>query len=260
MNSSIIAYLLSFIVIVNAKLIMVIRHGEKINDDVTDLSPKGKARAYCLINVFGNNGTYATPQKIFAQNPTEKKQSTRPRDTVVPLAEALGLQVDLSYTSGQIKKLTNYIASSNDEVTLVSWNNDKIPEIAEKLGISNPPDWDSDTFDDIWMIYDSNTSSYYNSNSVSKRGVYTGTEGYTMEIVKQNIDTCISENISNFNDASSSSSTSSNSSSSSSSSSNQIQGSTSDTNSGNNSSDANSIKNSIYLMVASLLLYLFTTF
>jgi broad specificity phosphatase PhoE len=221
----------------NAKLIMVIRHGEKINDKLTDLSPRGKARAYCLTSIFGS--TYPAPQKIFAQNPTEKKQSTRPRDTVVPLAEALGLQVDLSYTSGQIKKLTNYIASSNDEVTLVSWNNDKIPEIAEKLGISNPPDWDSDTFDDIWMIYDNASSYNFNGNNVVKRAVYAG-EGYTMEIVKQNIDTCINDNIKNYSNVVSSQQQSSGNS--------------------NDTSGSNKLNSSLIMMVFSLFVSAFILF
>jgi len=232
---SVIACVLSTIAIANAKLVMIIRHGEKINDEYTDLSPRGKARAECLINVFGNNGTYATPQKIFAQSPSEKKQSTRPRDTVAPLAEALGLQLDLSYTSGQIKKLTNYITSSNDEVTLISWSNDKIPDIAEKLGITNPPDWDNDTFDEIWMIYDSATTSYLNSNSVTKRAVYSGTEGFNMEIVKQDINVCISENTSKYATSSSSSSS-------------------------NSTSDATHIKYSVYMMFASVLFYIFLAF
>ncbi|KAG4108743.1 hypothetical protein H8356DRAFT_1617520 [Neocallimastix lanati (nom. inval.)] len=196
------ALILFSIALVQAKLVMIIRHGEKINDDYTDLSPKGKARAHCLVNVFGNNGTYATPQRIYAQNPTEKKQSTRPKDTVEPLAESLGLQVDLSYTSGQIKKLTSAIMSSADEVTLISWNNDKIPEIAEKFGITNPPDWKSKVFDDIWMIYDSATTSYL-KNSLTKRNVYPGTSGYTMEIVEQNINDCIAANAKNFQSSSS---------------------------------------------------------
>ncbi|KAG4108745.1 hypothetical protein H8356DRAFT_1617522 [Neocallimastix lanati (nom. inval.)] len=192
------ALLLLNIALSYAKLVMIIRHGEKLNDDTTDLSPRGKARAYCLVNVFGNNGTYAVPQKIFAQSPSEKKQSTRPKDTVIPLAQILGLNVDLSYTSGKIKKLTNSILSSNDEVTLVSWSNDNIPEIAEKIGINNPPDWNSNVFDEIWMIYDSATTSYYrNSASVSKRETYTGGD-YTMEIVKQNITECITDNVKYF--------------------------------------------------------------
>jgi len=88
----------------NAKLVMIIRHGEKLNDKVTNLSEKGQARANCLVEAFGTNGFYATPQKIFAQSPSEKKQSTRPRDTVIPLAKSLGLDVDLSYTSNKVKK------------------------------------------------------------------------------------------------------------------------------------------------------------
>ncbi|ORX82432.1 hypothetical protein BCR32DRAFT_178465, partial [Anaeromyces robustus] len=135
----------------------IIRHGEKLNDEVTDLSPKGKARAYCLINVFGNNGTYATPEKIFAQSPSEKKQSTRPRDTVTPLADALGLEVDLSYTSGQVKKLSNDITDESENIVLISWSNDNIKEISEKIGIENPPEWDNDVFDEIWMIHDDST-------------------------------------------------------------------------------------------------------
>jgi len=200
--NNIVLMLLS-IALTNAKLIMIIRHGEKLNDDVTDLSPTGKARAQCLVNVFGSNGTYLTPQKIFAQSPSEKKQSTRPRDTVTPLADSLGLTVDLSYTSGQIKKLTNDILSSNNDVILISWSNDKIPEIAEKLGIQNPPEWKSKVFDKVWMIYDSQTTSYL-KNSVNKRAVYTGTNGFNMEIVDQNINPCVKENVKNFQSSQSS--------------------------------------------------------
>eukprot|EP00833_Pecoramyces_ruminatium_P017678 jgi/Orpsp1_1/1191710/evm.model.d7180000087974.1 len=195
-----IALMLLGIALTNAKLIMIIRHGEKIDDEHTDLSPTGQARAYCLVDLFGANGTYATPQKIFAQNPTEKKQSTRPRDTVVPLAESLGMEVDLSYTSGQIKKLTSDILSSTEEVTLISWNNDKIPEIAEKFGIVNPPEWKSKTFDDIWMIHDGQTS--YLKNAVTKRAEYAGSNGYIMDIVKQNVNTCIRENVKNYSSSS----------------------------------------------------------
>jgi len=141
----------------NAKLIYLIRHGEKLNDKVTNLSPKGEARASCLINVFGNNGTLPSPQKIYAQNPTEKKQSTRPKDTVIPLSDHLGLPLDLSFTSGKVKKLANAIMTIPDDIVLVSWSNDKIPEIAEQLGIVNAPDWDSKVFDDIWVLSDGNT-------------------------------------------------------------------------------------------------------
>jgi len=198
LNLNYITLFLSTIALANAKLVMIIRHGEKLNDKVTDLSPRGKARAQCLINIFGNNGVYLTPEHIYAQSPSEKKQSTRPRDTVIPLAESLGLTVNLDYTSGQVKKLVKSIENSTDnKVVLISWSNDNIPDIAEKFGIVNPPEWDSNTFDDIWMLYDDATTSFYNNN-VSKRTTYSGTDGFTMEIVKQNIDECINENVGNF--------------------------------------------------------------
>jgi len=152
-----IASVLLGLTLANAKIVYLIRHGEKLNDKVTNLSLKGEARASCLINIFGNNGTLPSPNKIYAQNPTEKKQSTRPKDTVIPLSDHLGLQLDLSYTSGKVKKLASDIMTIPNEVVLVSWSNDKIPEIAEQLGIANPPDWDSKVFDDIWVLTDGNT-------------------------------------------------------------------------------------------------------
>jgi len=190
------------VVVTHAKLAMIIRHGEKISDSSSGLSSKGMARAYCLVNAFGNNGTYATPEKIYAQSPTEKQQSTRPRDTVEPLAKILNIQLTLSYTSGQIKKLTKNIMNTSEEVVLVSWSNDNIPEIAEKFGINSPPYWNSEVFDDIWMIYDQATPSFYKVNkenkNLEKQQTYTGNEGYTLEIVKENIEDCINENIDNF--------------------------------------------------------------
>ncbi|ORX38120.1 hypothetical protein BCR32DRAFT_331058 [Anaeromyces robustus] len=142
--------------LVNAKLVMIIRHGEKLNDEVTNLSPKGEARAKCLINLFGQNGIYATPQRIYAQSPTEKKQSTRPRDTVVPLAESLGLQVDLTYTSGKVKQLSSEILNSPEEVMF---------------------------FDEIWMISDgtpySNQQTYDNVNNNSSFGTNSGVNSGT---------------------------------------------------------------------------------
>jgi len=187
---------LSSIALANAKLIMIIRHGEKVNDKETDLSATGKARAYCLSEAFGPDGKFATPSKIYAQSPSEKKQSTRPRDTVQPLADLLHMNVDLSYTSGQVKKLAKDVEGSNDEVVLISWSNDNIPDIAEKFGITNPPEWNSNTFDEIWVLSDG-TTSYY-KNDLTKRLTYTGTDGLNMEIIKQDVEACIEENKYNY--------------------------------------------------------------
>jgi hypothetical protein len=185
----------------NAKLIMLIRHGEKIDDDHTDLSPQGQARADCLIDVFGPNGFLTTPQKIYAQRPTEQRKSTRPSDTVTPLANSLGLEVDLTYTSGKNEKLAEYIYGSPEEVILVCWGNDRIPNIAQTLGISGAPEWKGKVFDDIWIITDDQTP-FTNSN-VQPYATYQGDYGLNMYVVKENVDQCMNNRlgISNNNDS-----------------------------------------------------------
>ena len=153
MRLNIFFFILIGIHLTNAKLVMVIRHGEKINDKMTGLSSKGQARADCLVEAFGSDGIYVTPQKIYAQS-TENKKSTRPRDTVTPLAYNLGLEVDLSFKSNDVKKLVKQILNSPEEVVLVSWSNDKIDNIAKQFGIKDINSWDSSIFDDVWMIND----------------------------------------------------------------------------------------------------------
>ncbi|KAL6599191.1 hypothetical protein U3516DRAFT_913076 [Neocallimastix sp. 'constans'] len=187
------------ITFVNAKVIMIIRHGEKINDKVTNLSDKGKARAECLVEAFGNNGVYVTPQKIYAQRPTENRHSTRPRDTVIPLAKSLGLEVDLTYSSGKFKKLVKEIENSSEEIFLISWANDKIDNIAKEFKIKKIPKWDSEVFDDIWVITDDNTSIFKNGKNVTPAITYHGKKNYEMFIVKENIDQCINKRLNSLN-------------------------------------------------------------
>jgi broad specificity phosphatase PhoE len=181
------------IVFANAKLIIIIRHGEKLNDMVTDLSDVGKARAECLVEIFGNNGVYATPQKIYAQCPTENKQSTRPKDTVTPLANSLGLQVDLTFTSGKFKKLVKDIQNSPEEVVLISWSNDKIDNIAKEFDINSVPKWDGSVFDDVWMITDGSTPYLKNGSNVTPTATYSGKKLYSMYVVKENVDQCMNQ-------------------------------------------------------------------
>ncbi|ORX41478.1 hypothetical protein BCR32DRAFT_331045 [Anaeromyces robustus] len=161
------------ITLANAKLIMLIRHGEKINDDYTDLSPEGQARAECLIETFGTN------------------------DTVIPLSKSLGQQVDLSFTSGKFKDLAQYIYSSPEEVILVSWGNDRIPKIAKQLGITNAPEWKGKVFDDVWILTDGKTP-YLKNSSVNNNPTrsFTGTKGLNMYIHKENVEQCMRQRLS----------------------------------------------------------------
>jgi len=203
MRVKFIANALLGLTLVNAKLIMIIRHGEKINDDYTYLSPEGEARAECLINTFGPDGIYATPQIIYAQKPTKQRQSTRPLDTVTPLAKSLGLEVDLTYTSGKYKDLAKYIKKSPEEVILVSWANDRIPNIAKELGIKKVPDWKGKEFDNVWVITDGTTPYLRDATiDVDVKKTYKGKKDFTMEVVDENVEYCMAQTIGKYSSTS----------------------------------------------------------
>ncbi|ORX76667.1 hypothetical protein BCR32DRAFT_329250 [Anaeromyces robustus] len=182
--------------VVEAKVIMLIRHGEKIDDDHIDLSPQGQARAECLIEAFGTNGYYVSPQRIYAQCPSEDKQSTRPRDTVTPLAKSLGLEVDLTYIGYDYEALAGDLKVSQEQVILVCWANDNIPNIAQGLGIPNAPNWKGKIFDDVWVLTDDPNSFVRDpSNKPTISKTYSGTEGLDMYVVKENVSKCMNQKL-----------------------------------------------------------------
>jgi hypothetical protein len=95
-------------------IVYLIRHGEKPEDDGVGLSEEGLQRAQCLRSVFGAGSVYNVGY-IMAQEYKPSKYSAslsnhvevtdqfcadgkrkRPYDTVVPLANDLGLTVDVS--------------------------------------------------------------------------------------------------------------------------------------------------------------------
>ncbi|ORY78326.1 hypothetical protein LY90DRAFT_698353 [Neocallimastix californiae] len=187
------------LVMTNAKTIMLIRHGEKIDDDHTDLSPIGESRANCLTESFGKNGTFVTPQKIFAQSLVGKK-STRPRDTVVPLATSLGLEVDLTYESDDVDGLIAGINGTSEDVVLVCWSNDNLKKIAKKYGIKDVPSWGSNVFNEVWIITDG-SGKYLEDNSLTPIRTQEGESGYKMVVIDENAEKCIQRKFPSYSQA-----------------------------------------------------------
>jgi hypothetical protein len=74
---------------------ILIRHGEKTSDDSVGLSSQGMQRAQCLRNVFGKSSSYSIGL-IMAQQYDSDGSRIRPYQTVKPLADDLGLTVDVS--------------------------------------------------------------------------------------------------------------------------------------------------------------------
>ena len=131
----------------SSRTIILIRHGEKISDDYTNLSPEGQARAKCLPELFSYEKLGYVPDKIYANK--RSYTSTRPYDTVHPLAKYLGLEVEefkksssknlkdifKKYLDRKTKDFVeNILLKDEHDIILVCSSHHNIPIISELLG------------------------------------------------------------------------------------------------------------------------------
>jgi hypothetical protein len=158
--------------------ILIIRHAEKpeppwgmgVNQgeipDEKSLAPRGWQRAGAWAELFapslGGAASLSTPTRIFAsayaKHVTGSKgnqggKSRRPEETVAPLADKLGLEVDLTCTKGQERDLVTALAK--DGVALVCWQHDGIPDIARALapgGEGIPREWPKNCYNVIFRL------------------------------------------------------------------------------------------------------------
>lgn len=150
--------------------IMIIRHAEKPDgnapgltadgaEDDSSLTAVGWERARALVGLFDPpdgdpRAGLARPQAIYAAGATDDGEGQRTRETVAPLAEALGLPVHIEYGKGEEKKLMKDVLE-RPGTTLISWQHSEIPAIAdafEAVSPAPPTEWPSDRFDVVWTF------------------------------------------------------------------------------------------------------------
>ena len=136
--------------------ILIIRHAEKLPNGDPDLSAAGYERARLLLKDFvpiGVRPDLPTPQFIFAAAPSH--HSNRSALTVVPLAEALHLQINQDFEDQNYAALAAEVLSGRyaGKTVLISWHHGTIPQLATALGATPPYDpWPDQQFDRIWRI------------------------------------------------------------------------------------------------------------
>jgi hypothetical protein len=171
-----------------SKKIMVIRHAEKPEDAVqgvdingTDgpenLVVQGWQRAGALARFFAPaSGQFqhegiGQPQFLFASGPIGKKdkkdgeegsKSNRPEQTITPLSQLLGIDIDLSFAKGEEAEVAA-AAAACDGVALIAWQHEDIPAIANAIlattnGVPSP--WPGPRFDIVWVFDLQNDGSY----------------------------------------------------------------------------------------------------
>ena len=151
-------------------VVMIIRHGEKPDgttpgidengdEDDSSLTTVGWERAHALVDLFDPpHGTppspLARPDRIYAAGVTDDGEGQRTRETVTPLADALGVPVDTELGRGDEKKLVKDVLTQSGS-TLISWQHGGIPEIVDdfpSVSPRPPEEWPSDRFDVVWTL------------------------------------------------------------------------------------------------------------
>ena len=156
-----------------ATKIMLIRHGEKPappdsphgishegERDKECLTVRGWQRAGALAGFFAPpNGclqipNIAKPHFLFASKPLKRGGSQRALQTLTPLADKLGMKVNIKYPKDRIEEMLEEVFSS-EGVVLISWQHDFIPRIANHiLGNSTvvAQKWPEGRFDVVWVF------------------------------------------------------------------------------------------------------------
>jgi broad specificity phosphatase PhoE len=160
------------------KVIMVIRHGEKPSKaqvpfgvnlagqpDTRSLTEQGWVRAASLVELFvprPGSGRVALPRPstIYASGEGDGGvEGNRPRQTVRPLAMALRVPVDTSFSRGDEARLVAH-AASQPGPTLICWQHGQIPTMAAafgRLAPAAPRTWPDDRYDVVWTFTSTGT-------------------------------------------------------------------------------------------------------
>ncbi len=114
--------------------VLIIRHAEKPASG-TGLTPAGEARAAAYASYFAHfeiNGATTRIDTLVAT--ADSDGSVRPRLTLTPLSQTLGLPIQQPFADKDVKGLATWLSSQPGHVTLVAWHHGKLPKLLEDLG------------------------------------------------------------------------------------------------------------------------------
>jgi hypothetical protein len=136
--------------------VLIIRHAEK-PESGPGLTPAGEARAQAYVGYFEHfsvDGQSMVPNALYAA--ADSKSSMRPRLTITPLSQAMGLPIDSRFADKQTKEMADALRNEpHGNHVLIAWHHGEIPKLIHDLGGDSsaliPGDkWPSDVFG--WVV------------------------------------------------------------------------------------------------------------
>jgi hypothetical protein len=148
----------------STETIVFVRHGEKPDQGLGQLSCKGLNRALALPSALARFGR---PTAIFAPDPADKKADlgtrysyVRPLATIEPTAIRLGMPVDTTFGISTTDRLIERLWQGEfaDSTVFVAWEHRQIEAMAKALVASHfgdvavVPEWNGDDFDSVYIV------------------------------------------------------------------------------------------------------------
>lgn len=136
--------------------VLIVRHAEKAEQG-DGLSPRGEQRAAAYATYFDpwrGQGESLLPQRLIATR--DSKESVRPRLTLTPLSQRLGLPIEQPYADEQVDDLARSLRADNHaNVLLIAWHHGHIDKLIDALGgkankITGRKSWPEDVYD--WVV------------------------------------------------------------------------------------------------------------
>ena len=125
--------------------VILVRHAEKVidpNNSDPVLSPAGQVRAQELARMFGDSGINA----IYAT------QYKRTQESVRPLADRLGLPVNLVDSKKTPELIKQLLSDHRGQTILVGGHNNSVPEIIAALGGPTYPPIPETEYDNLYLV------------------------------------------------------------------------------------------------------------
>lgn len=144
----------------SSQTLVLVRHGEKPDNDSGQLTCKGLNRALALPDVLISK--YGKPDALFASAPKQNKlgSSLRAVQTITPTAIKVSLPIHLNYHAKETKELQQALLSPQykNSVIYLVWEHDNLVKLAKNIMKSeggNPdeiPKWKGSDFDSIYVL------------------------------------------------------------------------------------------------------------
>ena len=134
----------------NKLKVVIIRHGEKPKDG-DNLSCQGQNRALQLAAVLHHKLNLPKYIYVPALKSDDSTKHSRMFQTISPFAIKYNIAINSKYGADENEKIAKNVFKKSGTVLMV-WEHNAIQQLANTLGIDNPPQWDDADFDSIWVI------------------------------------------------------------------------------------------------------------